>query len=177
MGIKYENLISSNFYYNLKTYEKDEYILKNPNEILKLPSFDFSALDLKFEYYTVTDDELIDAISYKLYETPRYWDIIAVLNELTSIDDLPKNMDIIIKKAQKKFEEFQTVLPFFNYKLTEEDLEEIYQKILDEEKEKNEKFRQLKYVTQSDLNDLIAYYKENLDKIKLDENLIINKDS
>ena len=174
--VNIENLITSNSYYKLKTINVDGVLIKDPNQIEKLPKIDIEKLGLNVNYYTMSDNEMIDGVSFKLYNTPQYWDILMAINGIKSIDYLPKDNDIVYFRAQKIFLEKQEILKKIKFEVYQKDLDELFENILQEQKELNEKFRNIKYVIPSDLSDILNYYNENYDKIKLNENLLINNE-
>jgi len=127
-------------------------------------------------YYKVQDDALLEGISFELYKDTNYWDMLMILNDMRSMNELPVNYDIVITRAEKKLAEWKEkgkLLPGF---LTDEKVLEKFDEILADEVEKNEKYRTIKYIAQDNLSELDA----DLDLAKLDakinKNLIINKE-
>ena len=65
-------------------------------------------LDKYKEYiqiYQVLEDERLDTISYKLYGTTDYWDMLVLLNDLKCMTDLPVNYDKVENRARQKHED------------------------------------------------------------------------
>jgi len=49
-----------------------------------------------FSSYKVMDDEKLENISYQLYGTTDYWDLLLILNDINPLIDMPYNSDTII---------------------------------------------------------------------------------
>jgi len=160
------------------------------NRYLKFESIDFNGRevrnmttlglipDIPSKYFTeeylheykVDDDRLLEAISFELYGSTDYWDILLKLNDMTSMNQLPVNYDIIIHRADYKLQEWKKKGKLLNSVLDEKIIEEKYKEIIEEEIAINEKFRYIKYVDTADISELQA----DLDKLS-EENKINKK--
>ncbi|MHB8098003.1 MAG: hypothetical protein ACYDD5_00225 [Sulfuricurvum sp.] len=149
--------------------------------------------------YACEDDRLLEAISFDLYKDTSYWDIIMLLNGMTNMSELPVNGDVIFKRAEASLDKWikQGVLiiskdlmpqyysikqdlsqgnPIMLY-LSEDDDNEIvarkYIELLEQEYNKNEKYRTLKYITISDISELLSDLAILKSSPKIDTNLVI----
>ena len=91
----------------------------------------------------INEDERIDLISYKIYGTTDFWDLLMILNNIKKHNELPVNYDKVVKRGNNKNNEWLKI--FGKYK-SSEDIQLKYQEFLDKEIQHNEKFRYLKYI-------------------------------
>jgi len=146
--------------------------VKNFTRLSYLPDLPKDFWDnFTFDTYLVDDDEYIEGISWRLYETTDYWDVLMFLNGITNFYDLPKNFNVVVERTMSKVDKWNQ---FSNKKLSEEEKEKKYKELLDKENEKNERFRHIKYLTPSGLSDLEHYLDTFKGKPKILPNLIIN---
>ena len=104
-------------------------------------------LDKYKEYiqiYQVLEDERLDTISYKLYGTTDYWDMLVLLNDLKCMTDLPVNYDKVENRARQKHEDWTKI---FGKQKTKEQIASKYEEFLEQEIANNEKYRNFKYIS------------------------------
>ena len=109
-------------------------------------------LDKYKEYiqiYQVLEDERLDTISYKLYGTTDYWDMLVLLNDLKCMTDLPVNYDKVENRARQKHEDWTKI---FGKQKTKEQIASKYEEFLEQEIANNEKYRNFKYIDTSMIN-------------------------
>ena len=109
-------------------------------------------LDKYKEYiqiYQVLEDERLDTISYKLYGTTDYWDMLVLLNDLKCMTDLPVNYDKVENRAKQKHEDWTKI---FGKQKTKEQIASKYEEFLEQEIANNEKYRNFKYIDSSVIN-------------------------
>ncbi len=109
-------------------------------------------LDKYKEYiqiYQVLEDERLDTISYKLYGTTDYWDMLVLLNDLKCMTDLPVNYDKVENRAKQKHEDWTKI---FGKQKTKEQIASKYEEFLEQEIANNEKYRNFKYIDTSVIN-------------------------
>ena len=126
-------------------------------------------LDKYKEYiqiYQVLEDERLDTISYKLYGTTDYWDMLVLLNDLKCMTDLPVNYDKVENRARQKHEEWTKI---FGKQKTKEQIASKYEEFLEQEIANNEKYRNFKYIDSSVINRFyldIQNFKKDLQRKK-----------
>jgi hypothetical protein len=123
----------------------------------------------------VEDDRFIEGLSFEVWGSTNYWDILMALNNMTRIDELPVNYDIILKRVDKSLYEWKKLMELTKGGLTASKIDEKYKELLKEEEEKNEKFRYLNYISISDLSELIGELGLLREIPRINSNLIINK--
>ena len=126
-------------------------------------------LDKYKEYiqiYQVLEDERLDTISYKLYGTTDYWDMLVLLNDLKCMTDLPVNYDKVENRARQKHEDWTKI---FEKQKTKEQIASKYEEFLEQEIANNEKYRNFKYIDSSVINRFyldIQNFKKDLQRKK-----------
>ena len=126
-------------------------------------------LDKYKEYiqiYQVLEDERLDTISYKLYGTTDYWDMLVLLNDLKCMTDLPVNYDKVENRAKQKHEDWTKI---FGKQKTKEQIASKYEEFLEQEIANNEKYRNFKYIDSSVINRFyldIQNFKKDLQRKK-----------
>ena len=126
-------------------------------------------LDKYKEYiqiYQVLEDERLDTISYKLYGTTDYWDMLVLLNDLKCMTDLPVNYDKVENRAREKHEDWTKI---FGKQKTKEQIASKYEEFLEQEIANNEKYRNFKYIDSSVINRFyldIQNFKKDLQRKK-----------
>ena len=109
-------------------------------------------LDKYKEYiqiYQVLEDERLDTISYKLYGTTDYWDMLVLLNDLKCMTDLPVNYDKVENRARQKHEDWTKI---FGKQKTQDQIDSKYEEFLEQEIANNERYRNFKYIDTSMIN-------------------------
>ena len=126
-------------------------------------------LDKYKEYiqiYQVLEDERLDTISYKLYGTTDYWDMLVLLNDLKCMTDLPVNYDKVENRAREKHEDWTKI---FGKQKTKEQIASKYEEFLEQEIANNEKYRNFKYIDSYVINRFyldIQNFKKDLQRKK-----------
>jgi len=123
----------------------------------------------------IEDDVLLEAISFELYKNTNYWDILMVLNGMRSMNELPVNYDIVLLKVERELKGWLEQANLIYSFLSDEQVNIKYEEILKEEIEKNEKYRNFKYISPTDLSELLADLDSKKDTIKINPNLIIKE--
>jgi hypothetical protein len=152
--------------------------------------------------YEVRDNQLIENIAFELYENTDYWDLLMKFNGIRNVAELPVNYDTILLRVRKSLsiwidagklmvsrnlsEQYTEVINILNegVKITlekaEDDPDEIvkrkYLELLEEELQKNEKFRKINYLSVSDMAELESALDIAKENPKINPDIIINKD-
>jgi len=152
--------------------------------------------------YEVRDNQLIENIAFELYENTDYWDLLMKFNGIRNVAELPVNYDTILLRARKALsiwmdagklmvsrnldEQYTEVINTLNegVKITlekaEDDPDEIvkrkYLELLEEEVQKNEKYRKINYLSVSDMAELESALDIAKENPKINPDIIINKD-
>jgi len=121
----------------------------------------------------VQDDTLLEAISFELYESTDYWDILLVLNGMRSMNELPVNHDIVLNRADRELLKWKEKGKLLSIKINDEVIKEKYDNILNIEIEKNEKYRYIKYIASDDLAELTSELEKIKEESKINKNILI----
>ena len=169
--------LMKNRYLNFETIDSGIGIVENITTLGILP-------DIPLKYFTedyyrlkkIEDDRLLESLSWDIYDNTNYWDILMVLNNMSSMSELPVNYDIVLLRAERELEGWILQGELMYSFLTDAQILEKYNQILESEIEKNEKYRSIKYISPTDLSELLADLTLVKDEVKIDKELIISKD-
>lgn len=139
---------------NGRTYYVPDYFSKktNLNELLN----SFNSSEFLFSKQIQENDRL-ERIQFDLYGNQDYWDIIAIINNISTILDMPIGEDIVKDEAQRLQEEL------FNGLYREENVNrpELEDEILESVQNLQDKKRILKLVPPERIQEFISILKEN----------------
>ena len=185
MTQKTKNPLMNNSIYNFRYVEAHNLKIRNPTEYCILPKIPnrFKSNNMVLQM-TLQDDRLLESICFELYKTTDYWDILMVLNGMTSTFDLPVNTDTLLSRVLFSFDEWykhgklqpneriteqynevieilktSTVTTKYHENHNDEMVKRKYLEILEEKTRINEKHRNFKYISISDMTDLISELK------------------
>jgi len=82
--LKYDKISS-------KSFTSEDYTSKKYRKILEIPELNNTDY---IEYIELIDDQKIEQISYTLYGTPDYWDLLVLINDRDPLFDMSYNFDI-----------------------------------------------------------------------------------
>ena len=193
--------LMTNKYLVLPTIHFNGGVVRNLTEINTLPDIPEKYSTNEYsKLYLMENDRLIESLSFELYENTNYWDILLKLNGVTNVSHLPVNNDIILLRATSSLtrwmkagavmkginliEQYDDVITILEsgakVEVTEEGeqdqqvVKRKYLSILDEETEKNERYRNFKYLSLGDMSELEADLDVLKQRPKIPEGLIIN---
>jgi hypothetical protein len=167
--------LMNNKYLNFEDISCEEVSVKNTTTLNILP-------DIPEKYFTedyyhiikIEDDKLLEAISFELYDSTDYWDILMVLNNMTTMNELPVKYDVVLDRAEKELAGWVKTADLMYSFLDDSDIKDKYDSILKNEIEKNEKYRNFKYISATDLSELMADLNGLEGVIKIPKELIIS---
>ena len=156
----------------LHLFSRDILDIKIDNEIYQIRDFTNTvSIDNVLKKYDefiktiqVDEDEKIENLSFKLYGTTDYWDMLIILNGMKSMIELPVNYDKVVERAKNKFNKW---LKIFSKLKTQEQKDQKYEEFLNLEVDLNEKYRNLKYIDRNMISKFqldIRNYKKDLEK-------------
>ena len=135
-------------------------------KILKIKNLINTLGDSWFGYRVIPNNATLEKISYDLYGSSQYWDILLLVNNRMPIFDMPYDYDVISEVGETMTQDYErriyrkpipsTVLP--NGMTTRELFIKTFE---DEQTRNNEKFRIIKYITDIKLYDFINMCYEN----------------
>ena len=110
--------------------------------------------------YEVQDDERIEVISYNIYGTADYWDLIMILNDMKQQTELPVNSDKLEVLQQSLYNEW---FRLFGKTKTRDQLQAKEKELYELMFNRNEKYRKINYINPSYVN----AFNSDLTQIKL----------
>ena len=119
-----------------------------------------SEMEGMLDVYKIEDNDKLERISYELYGTTDYWDILLMLNARDPLFDFPYDYDTVYDSARR----YVDIYRFFIYakapllSLAGEELQEIF---LEQHNEQNENARFIFVVKPSRIGDFIKIANEN----------------
>jgi len=104
------------------------------------------------EHLELTDNQTIEQVSYILYDTADYWDILVLINNIDPIFDMVYNFDIVSDVADAKLEKYYDDFSVYINQTSKDRLREAF---LKEEVKKNEDRRTIKVIKPTALSEFI----------------------
>ena len=102
-------------------------------------------------------NERIEVISYNIYRSSDYWDLLLLINNIKDFRKLPVNQDKLEKRLNETYNEW---LDTFGKNKTEPQKLEKYQELENELFLENEKFRIINYINIDKISEIKAKIKE-----------------
>lgn len=92
------------------------------------------------EMYEIVDNDKIERISYELYGSANYWDILILLNDRNPLFHMPYDFDYLESTINELVEQYSTLI-YFNSPISEKRTEELKNEWVEKSKEQNELLR------------------------------------
>ena len=94
----------------------------------------------------IDENERLERLSFRLYGTMQFWDLILILNGITSYLQLPTSYDKVVERAELINKEWDKEL---GKNKSDEYKERKRAEFIELENQKNEKYRNIKYIEPS----------------------------
>ena len=120
---------------------------------------DNNRLNEFFEVYRIMDDDKLERISYAVYGTTDYWDILLQLNDRNPLFELPYNLDTTFEKAEAFWDYYANSI-YFQAPLDNNLMQELIDAEIEIMKEKNEIYRFIYIVKTSKMNEFLKILRE-----------------
>ena len=144
--LKYPGISGSNFTSN-------DYTSKRVSNIRSMKELNDSAW---IEYVELYNDQTIEQISFILYGTPDYWDLLLIINDKDPLFGMCYNFDILERLSDNKVQKYLADYSGIYKNDTSDRLKRI---TLKEDQKQNEINRQLKIIKPTRLYDFINLMK------------------
>lgn len=110
-----------------------------------------------FDWYKTDDDDKLERISYELYGTSEYWDLLLLINWRNPLIDMSYNFDVISDIADSIVQDYSA--QYSNGELPEQHAEQLKSMYENKLTQRNEELRALRIVIPNKLYDFmrIAY--------------------
>ncbi len=112
-----------------------------------------------FDLYRISDDDKLERISYSLYGTPDYWDVLLQLNDRNPLFDLPYNLDTLIEFSEEFWNNYSNNI-YFQSPLISNILQERIDEEIEKMKERNEIYRYIYVIKPSKINEFVKILRD-----------------
>lgn len=133
-----KNTVLKNIYTESDDYKYVDYFELKYNKIKD------TIPDKYLEYYTLVDNSKLEKVSFDLYGTTVYWDLISAINNMDPLFDMPYDFDVVSDLSQEIVDNY--LLWTFKGTISDEHREMLYENIRSKEESRKETFRSIKVV-------------------------------
>lgn len=109
--------------------------------------------------YKIADDDKLERISYDIYGTTNYWDILLQLNDKNPLFELPYSLDTIIDGSEEHWNNYSNLL-YFQAPLKSEVLQLLINEEIEKMKEQNEKYRFLYIIKTTKMQEFLKLLRD-----------------
>lgn len=117
--------------------------------------------DIKKEYFTtyqIDENDKIERISYEIYKSTDYWDLLILINSLDSLSDMPYDFDTYSDSVDKFLSDYSNKV-YSNKPLNSTRLQELKDEFYESTRIKNEKFRYIYVIKPIKMQDFLKMIK------------------
>ena len=118
-----------------------------------------------FSYVLVPQNSTLEKISYDLYESKDYWDILLLVNERMPLFDMYYDYDIISEAGETALQEYENKV--YRKKILSEVRERLRVKMQENYEAENENLKIIKYIKKNYIYDFINYINNDLSKVDI----------
>lgn len=118
-----------------------------------------------FSYVLVPQNSTLEKISYDLYESKDYWDILLLVNERMPLFDMYYDYDIISEAGETSLKEYEDKV--YRKKILSEVRERLRVKMQENYEAENENLKIIKYIKKNYIYDFINYINNDLSKVDI----------
>lgn len=93
---------------------------------------------------TVKNNTTLEKLSYDIYGTTDYWDLLLVLNDRNPLFDMPFDYDVVYNSVENYINQYE--LKFLGRKMTEREKERFRAEYMEKLSRENEVYREIKYI-------------------------------
>ena len=143
------------------TKEVDDYIVSDYFS-RKINLYSIITDDVKKEYfvtYQIQDNDKIERISYEIYKTTDYWDLLILINSLDTISDMPYDFDTYTGSTDDFLNPYYNSI-YSNSPLNAQRLQELKDEFYETKRISNEKFRYINVIRPSKMQDFLKLIKQ-----------------
>lgn len=118
-----------------------------------------------FSYVLVPQNSTLEKISYDLYGSKDYWDILLLVNERMPIFDMYCDYDIISEAGETALKEYEEKI--YRKKILSDVRERLRVKMQENYEAENENLKIVKYIQKNYIYDFINYINNDLSKVDI----------
>lgn len=119
----------------------------------------FYELEEYLSVYKMDNCDKLERVSYELYGTTDYWDVLLLINDRTPLFDMPYNFETLSDTALASVNHYKNYI-YDNAPLNQTRVEEFYNELMVDTQNKNELFRYIYVVKQANINDVVSLLKQ-----------------
>ena len=134
-------------------------------KIQKIKNIFLSMNDAWFSYVLVPQNSSLEKISYELYNSKDYWDILLVLNERMPIFDMYYDYDIISEAGETGIQEYEKKV--YRKKILSSVRERLRIKLQENQEKENENLKIIKYIKKDYLYDFLNFLNSSNSKMTI----------
>ena len=109
--------------------------------------------------YKIADDDKLERISYSIYGTTDYWDILLQINDRNPLFQMPYNLDTTFEIAESMWNNYSDNI-YFQSPLDSNLLQSLIDEEIERLKEKNEFYRFIYIIKTSKMNEFLKILRE-----------------
>ena len=121
--------------------------------------------DAWFSYVLVHQNSALEKISYELYGSKDYWDILLLLNERMPIFEMYYDYDIISEAGETGIEEYENKV--YRKKILSSVRERLRIKLQENQEKENENLKIIKYIKKDYLYDFLNFLNSSNSKLTI----------
>lgn len=111
------------------------------------------------QLYRIQDDDKIERISYDIYGTTDYWDMLVQLNDKQPLFEMPYNLDALINASSEFWKDYSEML-YFQAPLSDSVLQVLIDAEIEKMKELNEVYRFMYIIKPTKLQEFLKILRE-----------------
>ena len=109
--------------------------------------------------YKIADDDKLERISYDIYGTTNYWDLLLQLNDKNPLFELPYSLDTIIDSSEEYWNNYSNLL-YFQAPLMDNVLKLLIDEEIEKMKVQNEKYRFLYIIKTTKMQEFLKILRD-----------------
>lgn len=109
--------------------------------------------------YRMSDDDKLERISYDIYGTPIYWDLLLQINDKVPLFEMPYSLDTIIDSSEEYWNNYSNLL-YFQAPLNSVVLQALIDEGIEKMKEINEIYRIIYIIKPTKLQEFLKILRD-----------------
>lgn len=109
--------------------------------------------------YRIADDDKLERISYDIYSTTSYWDLLLQINDKQPLFEMPYSLDTIIDSSEEYWHNYSNLL-YFQAPLQTEVLQVLIDEEIEKMKEQNEAYRIIYVIKPTKLQEFLKILRD-----------------
>lgn len=135
------------------------------NKIQKIKDVISTMNDAWFSYVLVPQNSTLEKISFDLYESKDYWDILLLVNERMPLFDMYYDYDIISEAGETALKEYENKV--YRKKILSDVRERLRVKMQQNYEAENENLKIIKYIKKNYLYDFINFINNDSARVEI----------